>query len=124
MLGSRPPSVHSLNSARPTPANQSAVGSTGGSRVKVVHIQLQPARSPELDVAEAVARPLDSTTAPRHLSPTDQFALSFYWFATNFHWGAILVVLLPSQVLRMVGGENKGTGAGVVCAMNGESSID
>jgi Na+/melibiose symporter-like transporter len=29
-------------------------------------------------------------------------AVSAYWFATNLHWGALLVVMMPSQVKRVI----------------------
>lgn len=35
------------------------------------------------------------------LRPGQHALLSAYWFATNFHWGALLVVMLPGQIARM-----------------------
>jgi hypothetical protein len=34
---------------------------------------------------------------PKNLSVKEQAALSLYWFATNAHWIAILITLLPLQ---------------------------
>ncbi|MBI5956339.1 MAG: MFS transporter [Chloroflexi bacterium] len=48
------------------------------------------------------------------LSTLDQLTLSLFWFATNFLWGALLIVTIPSQVLLMVGDAYKGTGMGWV----------
>src|SRR5205807_4326878 len=28
----------------------------------------------------------------------EQFAISAYWFATNFLWGALLVIMLPKEI--------------------------
>lgn len=36
---------------------------------------------------------------PLGFGPADQLALAAFWFALNFHWGALLTVLLPTQVL-------------------------
>jgi hypothetical protein len=33
----------------------------------------------------------------RVLSISDHLYLSLYWFSLNFHWGAMLIVLLPSS---------------------------
>ena len=38
-------------------------------------------------------------SSERVLSKADHLYLSFYWFSLNFHWGAMLTVLLPIEVL-------------------------
>src|SRR5579862_163838 len=45
----------------------------------------------------AVASPYEG----KKLSLFDQIAISAYWFATNFLWGAMLVIMLPGEVARM-----------------------
>ena len=35
------------------------------------------------------------------MSPGQLIAISAYWFATNFHWGALLTILMPSQVAHI-----------------------
>ena len=35
------------------------------------------------------------------LTTWDHIALSAYWFATNFHWGALLTIMLPFEVEHM-----------------------
>lgn len=35
-------------------------------------------------------------------------AISIFWFALNFHWSAIGLIILPSQVLKIVGELHKG----------------
>ncbi|HTQ09075.1 MAG TPA: MFS transporter, partial [Fimbriimonadaceae bacterium] len=34
----------------------------------------------------------------RTLTSGEQFAISAYWFATNFLWGALLVIMLPGEI--------------------------
>lgn len=36
-----------------------------------------------------------------HLKLNDHLAISAYWFATNFMWGALLTVMLPAEVGRI-----------------------
>src|SRR6516162_344942 len=49
--------------------------------------------------------------------------LGLYWFATSFHWGALLTVLIPAEILRFVPESQKGAylgglfSAGAVLAM-------
>lgn len=45
--------------------------------------------------------------SPRDLRPIDQFCLSSFWFAYNFHWGALLAIVLPSQITAIVGDARK-----------------
>jgi MFS family permease len=49
-----------------------------------------------------------------HLSGSRQATLSLYWFATNAHWAAILITLLPLQAEAMGGAEFKGTTLGKI----------
>src|SRR6266704_6274442 len=41
-------------------------------------------------------------------------AISIFWFALNFHWLAIGVIILPSQVYKLVGGLHKGEASAFV----------
>ena len=43
----------------------------------------------------------------RDLRTRDQFFLSCFWFAYNFHWGALLAIVLPSQITAIVGDKHK-----------------
>ncbi|GAC1391322.1 MAG: hypothetical protein NVS4B11_29220 [Ktedonobacteraceae bacterium] len=36
------------------------------------------------------------------------FAISIFWFALNFHWSALGIIILPSQVFKLVGELQKG----------------
>ena len=54
--------------------------------------------------------------AVRGLPLSDLMWLSLFWFATNFHWGALLAVILPIEVLRFVPETHKGAGLGLLLA--------
>jgi MFS family permease len=60
--------------------------------------------------------PSDNPSLPR-LSQFRQATLSFYWFAINVQWSAVLVVLMPSQIKLAVGNEAKGSALGIALAM-------
>src|SRR5262245_29201384 len=65
--------------------------------------------------AAATPRPRASKPSPtsrRPMSETrlrarDQFYISCFWFAYNFHWGALLAIVLPSQIAAIVGDARK-----------------
>ena len=42
--------------------------------------------------------------------------LGVYWFATSFHWGALLTIVIPAEVLRFVPESQKGLALAVVVA--------
>lgn len=52
----------------------------------------------------------------RRLSLPQQLYLSLYWFALNFHWGALLAVAIPAQVLKFVPEADKGRALAIVFA--------
>src|SRR5436309_2456162 len=49
----------------------------------------------------------------KRMSTMEQIYLSFFWFSSNVLWGAVLIVLVQSQVLRMLPESVKGTAVGV-----------
>jgi MFS family permease len=51
--------------------------------------------------------------AKARMSTLRQALLSFFWLATNVHWSAILIVLMPSQIKAAVGNDSKGTALGI-----------
>jgi MFS family permease len=53
----------------------------------------------------------------KRMSRLEQFNLSFYWFSANVLWGAVLSVLVQSQVLHMVPDEIKGRAVGVAVGL-------
>jgi len=59
----------------------------------------------------------------KRLNTLEQFYLSFFWFASSVHWGAILSVLVQSQVVVMVGNDLKGRGVGLVIALGSITGI-
>jgi len=65
-----------------------------------------------MSVASAAVPP----ARPR-LSTARQAVLSFFWFATNAHWTAILLVTMPSQIKAAVGNDVKGSALGVALSI-------
>ncbi|HVT11998.1 MAG TPA: MFS transporter [Fimbriimonadaceae bacterium] len=47
---------------------------------------------------ESLSIPTVRSPYEGRLSGGQQFAISAYWFATNFLWGALLVIMLPAEV--------------------------
>src|SRR5947209_11625625 len=39
---------------------------------------------------------------------TQILAISIFWLALNFHWAALGIIILPSQVFKLVGDAQKG----------------
>jgi MFS family permease len=56
----------------------------------------------------AVGRPARQFGLGRHLG------LSAFWFGGNYHWGPILPILLPFQVLHLVPRDQQGTALGLM----------
>ena len=57
------------------------------------------------------------TPAPgRRLSTPEQCFLSLHWFGLNFHWGALLAVAIPAEVLKFVPEAEKGRALATVFA--------
>ncbi len=52
----------------------------------------------------------------RRVSVWEQVWLGVYWFATSFHWGALLTVVIPAEVLRFVPEAQKGSYLGLLFA--------
>ncbi len=50
----------------------------------------------------------------RRLAVRDQIYISLYWFCLNFHWGALLTVVVPTEVLKFVPDAEKGRYLGLV----------
>ncbi|CAN5539324.1 MFS transporter [soil metagenome] len=61
----------------------------------------QPLKETELEPPDTQARTVPSPFDRKIIKPRQHAILSAYWFATNFHWGALLVVMLPGQIARM-----------------------
>jgi MFS family permease len=54
----------------------------------------------------AAASP-SSTATLRRVSLFDQININFFWFANNFHWQALLAIVIPSMVVKYLGNANK-----------------
>ncbi len=56
---------------------------------------------------EKTASPRPAFQLPR-LRWTQILAISIFWLGLNFHWAALGIIILPSQVFKIVGDLNKG----------------
>ena len=64
------------------------------------------------------------SASPRPSLPVaKQFTLSFYWLTWNIQWTAIIFILMPLQVLGMVGEEHKALALGVVTSLGAVISL-
>jgi MFS family permease len=48
-----------------------------------------------------------STTTRRRVSLFDQININAFWIANNFHWQALLAIVIPSMVVKFLGDANK-----------------
>jgi MFS family permease len=55
---------------------------------------------------ESEARP-GGATPTRRVSLFDQMNINAFWIANNFHWQALLAIVLPSMVVKFLGDTNK-----------------
>src|SRR5713101_156543 len=54
----------------------------------------------------AAASPSGTATL-RRVSLFDQINISVFWLANNFHWQALLAIVIPSMVVKFLGNANK-----------------
>ena len=54
----------------------------------------------------AAASP-SSTATLRRVSLFDQININVFWIANNFHWQALLAIVIPSMVVKYLGNANK-----------------
>lgn len=66
--------------------------------------------------AGALAPSLDPDTPARHVPLAELVWLGLFWFAMAFHWGALLTVVIPAEVLRFVPEAQKGAYLGLLFA--------
>src|ERR1700746_1822371 len=74
------------------------------------------------DVAGAGALAAGSAPAPsptRRVPVAELVWLGLFWFAMSFHWGALLTVVIPAEVLRFVPEAQKGAYLGLLFAAGG-----
>ncbi len=55
--------------------------------------------------AAAISPP--SAAAQRRVTLFEQININVFWFANNFHWQAILAIVIPSMVVKFLGDANK-----------------
>ncbi|HLI68629.1 MAG TPA: MFS transporter [Ktedonobacteraceae bacterium] len=55
---------------------------------------------------EIATRPAD-VAEPRRVSLFGQMNINAFWIANNFHWQALLAVVIPSMVVKFLGNANK-----------------
>src|SRR6266568_5471889 len=53
----------------------------------------------------------------RHVSTFEQLNINVFWFANNFHWQALLAIVVPSMVVKFLGDTNKDLHLALVVAM-------
>ena len=58
--------------------------------------------------SEGAAAPRRLGIALPKLRWTQILAISIFWLALNFHWSALGIIILPSQVFKIAGDLNKG----------------
>jgi Na+/melibiose symporter-like transporter len=59
----------------------------------------------------------------RRLRTRDQFFVSCFWFAYNFHWMALLIIVLPSQITAIVGEAHKELFTGLILPLGAALSL-
>lgn len=69
--------------------------------------------------AGALAPGLAPDTPGRHVPVAELIWLGLFWFAMSFHWGALLTVVIPAEVLRFVPEAQKGAYLGLLFAAGG-----
>jgi len=57
--------------------------------------------------SDEVASGSGSAEPARRISLLDQVNINVFWIANNFHWQALLAVVLPSMVVKFLGEDNK-----------------
>jgi Na+/melibiose symporter-like transporter len=61
--------------------------------------------------------------APERMGSGRQFLLSCYWLAYNLQWGALLAVVLPSQIAELVGDDRKELFNGIILGLGALLSL-
>lgn len=59
----------------------------------------------------------------RRFTALDQFFVSCFWLAYNIHWGALIAIVLPSQIAAIVGDAQKEFYNGIIPAIGAAVSL-
>ncbi len=62
---------------------------------------MEVSENPGIAVSTPVATP------QRHVSIFEQININVFWIANNFHWQALLAIVIPSMVVKFLGDANK-----------------
>ena len=62
-----------------------------------------------MEVSEnpAVAVSTPAAAKQRHVSIFEQININVFWIANNFHWQALLAIVIPSMVVKFLGNADK-----------------
>ena len=75
-------------------------------------------------MADVEAEPTaEVEAASRRLTLADHLAISCFWLAYNFHWGALLAIVLPSQIALIVGDAEKELYNGLIPSIGAAMSL-
>ncbi|HTE21178.1 MAG TPA: MFS transporter, partial [Armatimonadota bacterium] len=66
---------------------------------------------------------IDATAPNRRFTTLDQFFLSCLWLGYNLQWGALLAIVLPSQIQAMVGPDKKELYNGILGAIGAMAAL-
>jgi MFS family permease len=64
--------------------------------------------------ANKVATPISVVAPTRRVSIFDHMNINAFWIAQNFHWQALLAIVLPSMVAKFLGDANKDINLAIV----------
>jgi MFS family permease len=67
--------------------------------------------------------PIAAAPAARRLTLRQHLALSCFWLAYNFHWGALLAIVLPAQIATIVGDAQKELYNGLIPSIGAALSL-
>src|SRR5438067_572139 len=65
------------------------------------------------DRADVTSAPVEASAPLTRMPLKTLLAISAYWFATNLHWGTLLLIMIPSQI-KQIAPEHRGEAEGLV----------
>lgn len=70
-----------------------------------------------------MSSPAPSAPIDRTISRKEHLALSTFWAASNFVWGALLIIIIPSQIKQLVSAEAKGLYTGLTVSVGAIAAL-